>query len=164
MSSKAKTDAEKREALRARIESSEQRNAQRSFVDQAKSATDGAMEYVKANPLKAVAAVAVGALVIGAMTRPGRRAGRRAGALTRVAGDAALAYGLSLFDSAGSAARRGHNRIGEFGANSGDKARGWRRSAADGSSELTDTILDAARRGGRRAGRSIEQLRSRLTH
>lgn len=163
MANDTKTDAEKREALRAKIASSEQRNAERSLSDQARDAADGAIEYVKANPLKTVAAVAVGALLIGAMTRPGRRAGRRAGAMAGLASEAALAYGLNLFDSANSATRRGGHRLAEFGGSVGDRARSWSRSAANEGSELSDYVLDAARRGGRRAGRTIDELRARIS-
>lgn len=160
----SKTDAEKREALRAKIDAGEQRNAERSFADQAKGAADGALEYVKANPLKAVAAVAVGALVIGAMTRPGRRAGRRAGALAGVATDAALAYGLSLLDAAGGAASKGQDRLAELGDTVGQKARAWQSTAASEGGDLSDYLVDIARRSGKRAGRTIDELRSRLSH
>lgn len=163
MANATKTDAEKREALRAKIESSERRNAERSLSDQARSAADDALEYVKANPLKTVAAVAAGALVIGALTRPGRRAGRKAGALAGLASEAALAYGLNLFDSAGSASRRGRHRLAELGAGAGDRARAWGRGAAHEGGELSDLLLDAARRGGRRAGRTVDELRTRLS-
>lgn len=164
MASETKTDAEKREALRAKIESSEQRNAERSLADQARGVADDAMDYVKANPLKTVAAVAVGALLIGAMTRPGRRAGRRAGAWAGLAGETALGYALGLFDRAGSATRRGQHRLGEIGGHVGNRARSWSRSAVNEGSELSDYVLDAARRGGRRASRTIDELRARLSN
>lgn len=164
----AKSDAEKREALRNRIAASEERQAQRSFADQAKDAADSALGYVRANPFKAVAAVAVGALVIGAMTRPGRRAGARAGrkasALAGVATDAALAYGLSMLDSASSAASKGQNKLGDLGHAVGDKAGAWTSAAAKEGSQLSDYVVDAARRSGRRASRTIDDLRSRLQH
>jgi len=163
-----KTDAEKREALRAKIESAEERQAQRSFSDQARDAADSALGYVRANPLKAVAAVAVGALVIGALTRPGRRAGARAGRkasrLASVATDAALAYGVSLFDSASNAAHRGGDKLANLGAAASDKAGAWTSAAAREGNNLSDYLVDTARRSGRRAGRTIDDLRSRLQH
>lgn len=158
------TDAEKRAALRSKIAAGEERNSQRSFADQAKTAADGALDYVRANPLKTVAAVAVGALVIGAMTRPGRRARRKAGAMAGVATEAALAYGLSLLNSAGNAASRGRDRLAELGGNVGDKARAWQSAAAREGSELSDYLVKATKRGGKQAGRSIKDLRSRLSH
>ncbi|HEU4820098.1 MAG TPA: hypothetical protein VFS87_02945 [Qipengyuania sp.] len=163
-----KTDAEKREALRGKIAAAEERQAQRSFADQAKDAADSALGYVRANPLKTVAAVAVSALVIGALTRPGRRAGaragRKAGALAGVATDAALAYGLSLLDSAGSAASKGQDKLADLGGTVGDKARAWQSAAAKEGSQLSDYLVEAARRSGKRAGKSIDDLRSRLRH
>lgn len=160
----AKTDAEKREALRNKIAAGEQRQAQRSFAEQAKDAADNALGYVRANPLKTVAAVAVGALVIGAMTRPGRRAGRKAGALAGVATDAALAYGLSLLESAGDAASKGQEKLGDLGSAVSDKASAWTSAAAREGHQLSDYVVETARRSGRRAGRTIDDLRSRLQH
>lgn len=164
----AKTDAEKREALRGKIAAAEQRQAERSFADQARDAADSALGYVRANPLKTVAAVAVGALVIGALTRPGRRAGaragRKAGALAGVATDAALAYGLSLFDSAGKAAHRGQDRLSDFGSTVGDKASAWSSAASREGSQLSDYLVRAARRSGQRAGRTVDDLRNRFQH
>lgn len=165
---RTKTDAEKREALRGKIEAGEQRQAERSFADQAKDAADSALGYVRANPLKSVTAVAVGALVLGAMTRPGRRAGakagRKAGRFAGVATDAALAYGLSLLDSASSAASKGQDKLADLGDTVGDKARAWQSSAAKEGGDLSAYLVKAARRSGKRAGKTIEELRGRLSH
>jgi hypothetical protein len=164
----AKTDAEKREALRGKIAASERRNADRSFTDQAKAAADGALEYVKANPLKAVAGVAVSALLIGALSRPGRKAGRKAAAktsaLATVATEAALAYGLGLLETASSAASKGQDKLSDLGETVGDKARAWQSTAAKEGSDLSDYLVEAARRGGKRASKTIDELRSRLSH
>lgn len=165
MTNNIKTDAEKREALRARIEQSEQRIAQRSFGEQARDAADDALGYVKANPLKTVAAVAVGALILGALSRPGRRvgtrAGHRVGTFANVATEAALAYGTSLFDGAGSATNRGRHRLAEFGDNVTDRAKSWQRDAGGVGSHWSDVIGDALRRGRDRAGTSFDDLRRR---
>lgn len=166
--SPAKTDAEKREALRGKIAASQKRNAERSLAEQAKAAADSALDYVKANPLKAVAGVAVGALLIGSLTRPGRRAARKTGArastLATVATEAALAYGLGLLDTAGKAASKGQDRLADLGETVGDKARGWQSAAAREGSALSDYLVDAAKRSGKRAGKTIDELRSRLQH
>lgn len=151
------TDAEKREALRDKITTGEQRNAQRNFAD-------NALEYVKANPLKTIAGVTIGALLIGAMTRPGRKAGKKAGALAGVATEAALAYGLGLLESAGTAASKGQDKLADLGETVGDKARSWQSTAAKEGSDLSDYLVKAAKRGGKRAGKTIDELRSRLQH
>ena len=162
--SNAKTDAERREALRGKIKAGEQRQAKRSFADQAKDAADSAMGYVRANPLKTVAAVTAGALVIGALTRPGRRAGRKAGALASVASEAALAYALGLFDSASNAASKGHHKLADVGEAVGTKARLWQAAAGREGSDVSEYLVKAARRSGKRAGRTIDELRNRLSH
>jgi ElaB/YqjD/DUF883 family membrane-anchored ribosome-binding protein len=164
----AKTDAEKRQALKEKIAAGEQRQTRRSVTDQARGAADSALGYVRANPLKSVAAVAVGALVIGALTRPGRRAGaragRKAGALAGVAADAALALGLSLLDGAGNAASKGQSKLSDLGNTVGGKAGAWKSTAARESGELSDYLVRAAKRGGKNAGKSIRDLRNRLSH
>lgn len=164
MTTTPSTDAKKREALRAKIEAGEQRQAERGFAEQARDAADGALDYVRANPFKAVAAVAVGALLIGAMTRPGRRLGRKTGRLAGAATDAAMAYGLSLLDSAGNAASKGQDRLADLGDSVGSKARSWQSAAARETSDLSDYLRTAARRSSKRAGKTIDDLRSRLTN
>lgn len=164
----AKSDAEKREALRGKIAAGQRRNEERSFADQAKAAADGALDYVKANPIKAVAGVAAAALLIGAMTgggrRAGRKAGRKAGALATVATDAALAYGLGLLETASSATSKGQDKLADLGDTVGDKARAWQSTAAREGSALSDYLVDAARKSGKRASKTIDELRSRLQH
>lgn len=164
MTDTTKTDAEKREALRAKIEAGEARQAERTLADQAKEAADGALEYVKANPIKSVAAVAIGALVIGAMTRPGRKAGKRAGKLASVATDAALAYGLSLLDAGKDAAETGQDRLADLTKSARKNAREWQDYAAREGNELSDYLIGAARRSGKRASKTIDDLRRRIAH
>lgn len=164
----AKTDAEKREALRGKIAAAEERQAQRSFADQAKEVADSALGYVRANPLKSVAAVAVSALVIGALSRPGRKAGAKAGRkaskFASVATDAALAYGLSLLDGASSAASKGQDKLADLGGTVGDKARAWQSTASREGAELSDYLVGVAKRSGKSAGKSIKDLRNRLSN
>lgn len=164
MTDTTKTDAEKREALRAKINAGEARQAERTLADQAKDAADGALEYVKANPIKSVAAVAIGALLIGAMTRPGRKAGKRAGKLASAATDAALAYGLSLLDAGKDAAGTGQDRLADLSKSARKNAREWQDYAAREGSELSDYLIAAARRSGKRASKTIDELRSRIAH
>lgn len=163
-SASAKTDAEKREALRGKIAAGERRNSQRSFGDQAKAAADGALDYVKANPLTALAGVAIGALIIGAFTKPGRKITKKTGKLANIATEAALAYGLGLLESAGTAASKGQDKLADLGETVGEKARAWQSTAAKEGSELSDYLVKAAKRSGKRAGKTIDELRSRLQH
>ncbi len=107
--------------------------------------------------------MAVGALIIGAMTRPGRRLGRKTGAIAGVATDAALAYGLSLLDTASGAASKSQDKLADFGDTVGDKARTWQSAVTREGSQLSDYLVDTARRSGKRAGRTIDDLRSRIS-
>ena len=164
MTKTSSTDAQKREALRAKIEAGETRQAERSFAEQAKAAADDALEFVKANPLKSVAAVAAGALLIGAMTRPGRRAGKKAGKLAGLATDAALAYALGLFDAGKDVADEGQDRLADLSGKARKSARDWQDYAAKEGSDLSDYLLAAAKRSGKRASKTIDDLRGRLTN
>ncbi len=74
-------DEQKREQLRDRIEAGEKRNEARSLADQAKDAADSAVEFTKKHPFAVIGGVLVAGLAIGAMTRPGRRLGRRGGTI-----------------------------------------------------------------------------------
>lgn len=168
MTDTPRTDAEKREDLRARIDAAGQRNEVRGLAGQARAAADGALDFVKANPLKSVAAVAAGALLIGALTRPGRRTGRKAGirmgTLAAVAADAALAYGLSLLDAGKDATSKGQGALADLGDATRRNARAWQASAAREGGELSDYIIAAAKRGSKRANKTIDDLRNRLSH
>ncbi|WP_375289791.1 hypothetical protein [Qipengyuania sp.] len=156
------TDEEKREALREKIAASEARHEERSFAEQAQAMADEALEFVKENPLKTIAAVAVGALIIGALTRPGRELGRKAGGMASVATDAAVAYALGLFDAAGEVAEASGDRLSEAGHTAANRARRWRNLASEESHELADYLTASARHGSNRADRAFKRLRGRL--
>ena len=124
---KPQTDEERREVLRQRIEASEQRNAERSFTDQAKEVLDTATDFAKKHPLTVVGgAIGVG-LLIGAMTR-------RTGAMAAMAGDTVLGYALGLVDraeTAGAAAlRSSSDAFEDLGESVGSTARWCRRPGA----------------------------------
>ena len=162
------TDEEKREKLREKIEASEIRNEERSFADYARDAADQATEFAKKHPLATVAGVIGLGFVIGAMTRRGRRLGRRGGAMAAIAADAALAYGLNAFDrastSAAAAARGGSDRLQDVGDAIGSAARTFRRDAAYRSDVAGDALRSTSRKASRKASRTIRDLRTRLTH
>lgn len=162
------TDAEKREELREKIEAAEVRNEERGLAEMAREAAETATDFAKKHPLATVAgAVGVG-LLIGAMTRPGRRLTRRGGALAAIAADAALAYGLEAFDRIGTAtsaaARAGADGLEDLGDSVGSAARSFRRDAAYRADVAGDTVRATSRRAGRKASRSLRNLRSRLPH
>ncbi len=165
---KPQTDEERREALRQRIEASEQRNAERSFADQAKDVLDSATDFAKKHPLAVVGgAIGVG-LLIGAMTRPGRRLGRRTGTMAAMAGDTVLGYAMGLMDraeTAGAAAlRSSSDAIEDLGDSVGSTARRLRRDAAYRADATSDALASSRRRAGRKASRRLRSLESRLSH
>ena len=122
------TDEQKREKLRERIEAGEQRNEERTLAEQAKDAADSAMEFTKKHPFAVVGGVLLAGLAIGAMTRPGRRIGRRGGAFAALAADTALAYGARMVDGVLDGAQYAGDRIEDLGESTATTARGLRRA------------------------------------
>jgi hypothetical protein len=150
--------ADSRDALRARIEAAERRNADRTLADQAREAAEAAVDYTRANPLTVIGgALAVG-LVIGLLTRPGRRmAGRalhstadtisstassaRSGArnlttrsgsgLGRMIGQAVMGYAMTMIDEAMETARAGQERAAELGDAAGTQAKKLSANASE---------------------------------
>ena len=153
---------EKRDELRAKIEAGEQRNEERTIGDYAKSAADSTTQFVKDHPVAAVAGVAVIGLAIGAMTRPGRRAGQKAGALATYATEMGLAYASGLLDQAGDVARASGNRLEDLGDDVAFTARKARRSAAAAAGNTSDNMLTLSRKAARRAGRTYRDAKARV--
>lgn len=149
------TENDKRDRLRERIDAAEARNAARSVADQARDAAATATDFVKRHPLAMIAGVAVVGLAVGAMTRPGRRAGRqaskRAGAFASYAAEIGLAYATGLLDKAGDAARTGQDKLSELGGVAADRG----GDAADTARRLTSEL-------GAKASKSLRELRGRL--
>ncbi|TAD73111.1 MAG: hypothetical protein EAY70_12850 [Sphingomonadales bacterium] len=165
--------ADKRDALRARIEAAERRNAERTLADQARGAAEAAVDYTRANPLTVIGgAVALG-LVIGLLTRPGRRVAGKAlhsagdaisgaasnagSGVKRVAerggsrlglmlGEAVVTYAMTLIDDVIEAARTGQERASELGESAGTKARKLSADAADAAGSAADTTRSIARK------------------
>ncbi len=156
---------EKRQELKAKIEAAEQRNANRTFGDQVQDATQSATEFVKEHPVASIAGVAVLGLIVGAMTRPGRRmgarAGRRTSAIASRATDLGMAYAGGLFDVAEDVALAGKDRFEDFGDATADNARSLRRRASFSGSNAAATARALARETGKKAGRTKRDLRLR---
>ena len=131
----------KRDELRMKIEASERRIAERTLADQAREAAEAALDYTKANPLKVVGgAIAVG-LLIGLMTKPGRRvATHAASSAAGAASSAASAVGSAASNAAHSVGTAARSRGSRFGALVADAlvAYGMR---------LIDEMMDGARAG-----------------
>ena len=158
------TADEKRAELREKIEAGEKRHEERALADRAKDAAETATDFVKQHPFATLGgAIAVG-LIIGAMTKPGRRVARRGGVLASLAADAALAYGMHAIDRAGDLARDGQDKLEDFGDSVVSTARSARRDTAYMAGKAADRTSSAAKTASRRASRTMRNLRSRITH
>lgn len=178
----ALTPADKRDALRAKIDAAERRNAERSLADQAREAASAAADYTRDHPLTVISGALVAGLLLGLATRPGRRvATRAAGAVgaaasgaassaasgvkgltarggTRIGtlvGDAALAYVMKLIDDVVDAARSSQDRIEDLGDEAEATARRVRREAVHALGTAADTTREAARKSRRKTTRVV---------
>lgn len=164
---------DQRDALRARIEAAERRNAERSLADQARAAADSAIDYTRAHPLTVIGgAVAVG-LVIGLLTRPGRRVASRAfhgageaisGAASTassgmksvtarsgsrigaIIGDAAIAYVMNFINDLLETAEAGQQRAEDLGDAAAAKARKLSAEAGEAAASTADNTRALARK------------------
>lgn len=158
------SDQQKRDQLRARIEAGERRNEERTLADQAKDAADNAVEFTKKHPYAVIGgAIAVG-LAIGAMTRPGRRLGKRGGVIAGLLTDAALAYGARLIDNAGNAAQFAGDKFEDISDSAATKARGLRRDAAYKLDAAGDALRATSRKAARSGPRTARAIKTLLTH
>jgi hypothetical protein len=164
---------DQRDALRARIEAAERRNAEKSVTDQARAAADAAIDYTRANPLTVIGGAVAFGLVIGLLTRPGRRVAGRAlhsagGAISGAAssatsgvknitarggsrlgaliGEAAVAYAMTVIDDMLDAAREGKERAGDLGETAGAQAKKLSASASDAAGSAADSTRTLARK------------------
>lgn len=180
------TSIDKRDALRARIESAERRNADRTLADQARAAADTAIDYTRANPLTVIGGALAAGVVIGLLTRPGRRmatrayhnasdaisdattsVSRRARGLTSgrksrfsdLIGDTAMAYVMSLLDEALDGARAAQDRAEALGDAAGTQAKKLGHNAADAAGSAADNTRALARKASTAAAGAVRDLR-----
>jgi len=160
------TDEQKREALRARIEAAQQRNADRTLADQARDAADSAIAFTRKHPLAVIGGVVLAGFAIGAMTRGGRRAGlkvgRRGGVLASMAFDAALAYGAKMLQESLQAAQTASDKIEDIGDSAATTARGLRRDAAYKLDVASDAVRSQSRKAMRKGSRTVRSLKDRI--
>jgi len=117
MSTDHATQAEKRDALRTKIEASERRIAERTLAEQAAEAAQAATDYARANPLKVVGGAIVVGVAIGLMTNPGRAAAHKAasGAASAV-GNAASGTANAVSNAAAGAGKAASNAVKSRGS------------------------------------------------
>ena len=162
--------ANAREALKERIEAGRQRLAERDLGTAAKQMADDAAQFTKEHPLMVVAgAIGIG-LAIGAMTKPGRKAGTKAIQRTSVvallAREAALSFGMEALDkitsAAGEAKRTGGDKLEDISDAVSTKARAVKRDTAYKAEAANDAVRTASRKAARKTGRKIRDTRERL--
>lgn len=174
-----------RDALRARIEAAERRNAERTLADQARDAAGAAVDYTRAHPLTVIGGALALGLALGLLTRPGRAAARRAvssttGAVSSVAanatsgakraatrggvqigtvmGKAVMGVVLTAIDDALEAARTGQERAGQLGEAASAEVRKARASAADAAGTASDHSKAFTRHVRTAASRVVKEL------
>jgi len=180
-----------RDELRSKIEARERRIAERTIADETRDAASVATEYVKQHPIQVVGgAIALG-LVLGLMTRPGRKAvgntasgtasavtGAASGAAKSVGNtaktqgsrfgtllaDALVAYGIKLIDDALDGARAGKEKVEDFSDAAGAKARTVKRDAEYAAGTAADKSRAMGQRTRRRATRAVRNLADRVSN
>jgi len=163
------TTDQKRKKLRGKIEAGERRNAERSLGDYAREARDGAASFVKQHPFATVAGgLALGAIVASLVPGPGKRLRKKAtakgSALAAMLTELGMAYGASMLDGLSDAARAGQDKLEDLGDSVGDSARSLRREAGHLAGSTSDSARSLAREAGKKTGRSIRDLRARMSH
>ncbi|MFA6219900.1 MAG: hypothetical protein WC692_09010 [Erythrobacter sp.] len=157
-----RTDEQKREALRARIEAAQQRNAERTLADQARDAADSAIAFTRKHPLAVVGGVVLAGFAIGAMTRSGRKLGRRGGLLANLALESAFAFGARMLQDGWRAARATGDRLEDFGDSAAASARGLHRDAAHKLDAASDAVRAQSRKAMRKGTRTVRSLKDRI--
>jgi len=162
-------DNQKREELKNRIEAGQQRHANRTVGDYAREARDTATAFVKDHPVATVVGgLAIGVIIASMVPGPGRRmrkqATRRGSALAAMAAEIGLAYGASLIDGLGTAARAGGDRLEDLGDVIGDSAHDLRRKASLQGSAASEGARRLTREVGKKTGRKVRDLRARMAH
>lgn len=155
---RADTTQAKRDELKARITAGQQRNDKRVFTDQARDAIETATHFAKEHPIAVVVGGLTIGLLLGSRTRRGRSVSRKAGSFASNATEAALSFGLGLFDDAGQAARRGKDASADIAEKLAFKGRQARRDADYYTRSAGDSASVTTRLLGRTLSRRLRDL------
>ena len=159
------TTEEKREELRERIEAAEERNEKRNeLAERAIEARDQAVGFAKEHPVAVVAGGVVLGLVIGALTPKGRLLGKRAGKWVAMAAELGTIYAADMIAKAGDAALAGKDRLEDFGDSAAAAARTASRDIGYKAGTAADTAKAIGKRVSRKTGRTMRDLKDRVTH
>ncbi|KWV92884.1 hypothetical protein [Erythrobacter sp. YT30] len=180
-----------RDELRAKIEASERRIAERTVADQASEAAGAAKQYVKDNPMTVIGGAIAFGLVLGLMTKTGRNAAKNAASSTAGAvggaasgaaktvgtaakkrgaafgtllADAIVAYGMKLIDDALDGARTGRDKLEDLSDDAAAKAREVKRDAEYFAGSAADKSRAVTQRTRRRAVRAVRDIKDRVSN
>lgn len=163
---------EKRVVLRDKIEAAEQRQAQRSLGDYARDARDNATGFVREHPIATVgAALAFGVVLAAVIPGPGRRLSQRVGkkvsgratSFAAIASKMGLAYASRFMNVAENAARTGQDKLEDIGDTLNDHARNVRRETSNRAAKAADGANTLSRNAKKRAGRTVRDIRTRIS-
>jgi ElaB/YqjD/DUF883 family membrane-anchored ribosome-binding protein len=164
---------QKRAELKSKVDAAQKRNQdrqeQRTIGDYAREARDDATSFVKEHPITTLAGgIALGVLVAALVPGPGRRlrkqATRRGAVLAGVLADLAVNYGSQALDGAGKAARSGQSRLGDLGETLSEALSDGARSLRREAGEASDSAGSLTRSAGKRASKTLRDLRSRMSN
>lgn len=174
--------SDKRDALRARIEAAERRNAERTLADQAREVAHSAADYTRAHPLTVIGGAVAAGLVIGLLTRPGRRAARQAGEalsgaaasatsgvrevtkrggsrLGRMITETLIAHVMTVIEELLDTARAEQDKAAELGDAAGERAKKLGAETARAVGSAADSTGDLVRKGADIAAGVVRDLR-----
>lgn len=171
-----------RDSLRAKIEAAERRNAERTLADDAREAAQAAADYTRAHPLTVIGGALAAGLVIGLLTRPGRRVARRmvnsaSGAASSASssvkgitnrggsrigtmfGEALIAYIMTVADEVMETARTGQEKAAQLGDAAGAQTRKFKTGAVDAADSAAANSRNFARKTRDQTERVVKDLR-----
>ncbi len=160
MTEATESHSEPRDELRAKIEARERRIAERTLAEEARQAAGAASDYIKQHPLQVVGGAVTVGLLIGLMTRSGRKAvgsavGNAASGTASAVGGAATGAAKTVE----TAARKQSTRLGTliadalvaYGIKLVDDALDTARAGKDAVEDLGDAAAAKARTAKREA-------------
>lgn len=159
------TSDQKREELKQRIAAGEERHAKRNeLLEIARETSENVKTFAKEHPVATVAGGVALGLLIGALTPRGRLLGRRAGMFVATMAEIGLAHAMDGVAKAGDAARAGQDKLEDLGDDLSAAARSAKRELGYRAGSATDSARSIGKRMSRKTGRTVRDLKDRVTH
>lgn len=159
------TSDEKREELKQRIAAGEERHAERNqLLEIARETGENVQKFAKEHPVATVAGGVALGLLIGALTPKGRLLSKRAGIMLATLAEIGLAQALEGMAKAGDAARAGQDKLEDLGDEVSAAARTAKREIGYRAGGAADSARTIGKRMSRKTGRTVRDLKDRVTH